>query len=201
MLRWDLSSSRHVPNLSHQVAIEAINFPETNSTNQPELPVAQSTRAPAAKNPIGHSKGRIGMQVEIVDRHDSSTLYSYVVPGYSRVNANTSVNCFGTENIANCSAGTTAIGSSVPPRPISYEVRGATFALKLPDGRTAVVNCESKYKLKGDYINRRSCRAPIVSSIWVEFDGDKAKLMWPVSIDGDKMESETYKILGILDKP
>jgi hypothetical protein len=26
-------------------------------------------------------------------------------------------------------------------------------------------------------------------------------LMWPVSLDGKKMQSETYKILGILDKP
>jgi len=28
-----------------------------------------------------------------------------------------------------------------------------------------------------------------------------AKLIWPVSLDGKKMQSETYKILGILDKP
>jgi hypothetical protein len=35
----------------------------------------------------------------------------------------------------------------------------------------------------------------------VEFSEDKAKLKWPVSIDGKKIESETYKILGILDKP
>jgi hypothetical protein len=27
-----------------------------------------------------------------------------------------------------------------------------------------------------------------------------AKLKWPVSIDGKQIESETYKILGILDK-
>ena len=30
---------------------------------------------------------------------------------------------------------------------------------------------------------------------------DNAKLIWPVSLDGKKMQSETYKILGILDKP
>ena len=30
--------------------------------------------------------------------------------------------------------------------------------------------------------------------------GDKAKLNWPVSIDGKKMESETYKILAVLAK-
>jgi hypothetical protein len=28
--------------------------------------------------------------------------------------------------------------------------------------------------------------------------GDKAKLQWSVSLDGKKIESETYKILGVL---
>jgi hypothetical protein len=42
---------------------------------------------------------------------------------------------------------------------------------------------------------------PLVDSIQVEFKGDSAKLIWPVSIDGKKMQSETYKILGVLDKP
>ena len=41
---------------------------------------------------------------------------------------------------------------------------------------------------------------PIVDEIEVEFNGDKAKLLWPVSIDGKKMASETYKILGVLGK-
>jgi hypothetical protein len=30
--------------------------------------------------------------------------------------------------------------------------------------------------------------------------GDKAKLKWPVSIDGKKMATETYKILDVLGK-
>jgi hypothetical protein len=64
-----------------------------------------------------------------------------------------------------------------------------------------VVNCESKYALKADYINRRSCRAPLVNQIQAEFDGDRAKLKWSVSLDGKKIESETYKILGVIDKP
>ena len=85
----------------------------------------------------------------------------------------------------------------------SYTVRGATFTLELPDGRLAVVNCESKFAehMAGRAGNRRSCRMPLVQSIQVDFHGDKAKLIWPVSIDGKKLESETYKILGILDKP
>jgi hypothetical protein len=36
--------------------------------------------------------------------------------------------------------------------------------------------------------------------IQAEFDGNKAKLRWLVSIDGKKFESETYKILAVLDK-
>jgi len=42
---------------------------------------------------------------------------------------------------------------------------------------------------------------PIVDHIQVEFSGNRAKLKWPVSIDGKKIESETYKILGVIDKP
>jgi hypothetical protein len=41
---------------------------------------------------------------------------------------------------------------------------------------------------------------PIVEDIEVEFSGGNAKLIWPVSIDGKKVESETYKILGVLKK-
>ena len=55
--------------------------------------------------------------------------------------------------------------------------------------------------MAGPVGNRRSCRAPLVESIQVDFHGQFAKLIWPVSLDGKKMQSETYKILGILDKP
>jgi hypothetical protein len=48
---------------------------------------------------------------------------------------------------------------------------------------------------------RRSCKIPPANNIEVQFHGDKAKLKWPVSIDGKKLESETYKILAVLDKP
>jgi len=37
-----------------------------------------------------------------------------------------------------------------------------------------------------------------VDDIQAEFDGDKAKLKWSVSIDGKKLESETYKIVGVM---
>jgi len=85
----------------------------------------------------------------------------------------------------------------------TFKVRGATFTLQLPDGRGAVVNCDSKFAehMAGRAGNRRSCRVPLVDNIQADFNGDNAKLIWPVSLDGKKMQSETYKILAILDKP
>jgi hypothetical protein len=52
-------------------------------------------------------------------------------------------------------------------------------------GRAAVVNCE---------------RIRVVESIPAELRGDKAKLVWVVSLDGKKTQSETYKVLAVLDK-
>jgi hypothetical protein len=85
----------------------------------------------------------------------------------------------------------------------TFKVRGATFTLQLPDGRGAVVNCDSKFAehMAGRAGNRRSCRVPLVDNIQADFNGDNAKLIWPVSLDGKKLQSETYKILAILDKP
>jgi hypothetical protein len=38
---------------------------------------------------------------------------------------------------------------------------------------------------------------PLVDTIQAEFNGDKAKLIWVVSLDGKKTQSETYKVLAI----
>jgi len=113
------------------------------------------------------------LDVKIVDRQDKEDAYDYAAV-YNNV----------------------AVGKT-------FKVHGATFTLQLPDGRLAIVNCESKFaeRMAGSVGNRRSCRTPLVDSIQVDFHGDNAKLIWPVSIDGKKMQSETYKILGILDKP
>ena len=111
--------------------------------------------------------------VKIIDRQDKEDEYAYAAV-YNNV----------------------AVGKS-------FKVHGATFTLELPDGRLAIVNCESKFAehFAGHVGNRRSCRTPLVENIQVEFNDDNAKLIWPVSLDGKKMQSETYKILGILDKP
>lgn len=142
--------------------------------------------------------------VKIVNRQDSETRYSYNVPASSKTTSDLDVNCLGTTVGVDCSGSAKSITSSTPSRVVSYNVSGATLALQLPDGRLAVVNCDSKVNWT-DFSKmnqvRRSCKIPLVNNIQAEFEGGKAKLKWPVSIDGKKSESETYKILAVTDKP
>jgi hypothetical protein len=142
------------------------------------------------------------LSVKIIGRQDNETEYTYVVPGYSSSNSNSNVNCSGDSSNVNCNGSTRTTGTNTPAQQISFRVRGATYSLLLPDGRVAVVNCESKFKerMAGPRGNRRSCRMPLVDDIEAEFSGDNAKLKWNVSIDGKKTASETYKILGVLSK-
>lgn len=162
------------------------------------------------------------LAVKIINRQNNDSEYAYVVPGYSTSNSDTKVNCFGDVNSVNCRGSSSTTTSTTPAQQVSYNVRGATFSLQLPDGRVAVVNCEGKVDaalrissvLAGAATGvatggtarpsppprRRSCRIPLVDDVQAEFDGDKAKLKWPVSIDGKKMDSETYKILAVLPK-
>lgn len=141
--------------------------------------------------------------VKIVDRKDNETDYSYVVPSYSSSHSNSAANCNALGTSVNCGGSTTTEGYSTPAHQVSFHVRGATFMLLLPDGRAAVVNCESKFaeRMAGRAGNHRDCRVPLVDDIQAEFKGDKAKLEWVVSLDGKKMQSETYKVLAVMDKP
>jgi hypothetical protein len=142
------------------------------------------------------------LDVKIVDRQNNETEYTYVVPGRLSSHSSSFTNCNVNDSNVNCNGTTSSTGFSTPARQVSYNVRGATFSLQLPDGRIAVVNCESKFAehFAGHAGNHRSCRQPIVDTIDADFRGDKAKLEWVVSLDGKKKDSETYKILGILDK-
>jgi hypothetical protein len=165
---------------------------------------ANSSGTPASLHDSPYASSDASKQrlsVTIIDRRDNATSYMYVVPGFWNSTSNTNVNCSSFGNTVNCGGSTNTTGFGTTPHPVSYSVRGATFSLQLPDGRIAVVNCDSKYALRGDYINRRSCRMPFVNNIQAEFSGDKAKLWWSVSIDNGKMQSETYKILAVLDRP
>ena len=121
-------------------------------------------------------------------------------------NSNTDLSCSEAGNSVNCSGTTRTTETSTPPTTFSYQVSGATLSLRLPDGRIAVVNCDSKFLPQSVATavvigvrsqHRRSCRIPLVNNIQATFSGDKAKLKWPVSIDGKKLENEIYKILAV----
>ena len=140
--------------------------------------------------------------VTIINREDNQSSYSFVVPGSSQTNTNANANCAGNANIASCNGSATSTTINRPAQARSYVVTGATLSLQLPDGRIAVVNCASKTNwTQPGRGPRRSCRVPLVEHIEAEFDGDNAKIKWVVSIDGKKLQDETYKILAVLDKP
>ena len=143
------------------------------------------------------------LAVKVIDRQDNETDYTYVVPGHFNSYSTASVNCSDSSYSVNCSGTGATNGTSMPARVVPYHVRGATLTLLLPDGRGAVVNCESKFaeRMAGPSGNHRNCRVPLVADIIADFHGDKAKLEWVVSLDGKKRQSETYKVLAILDKP
>lgn len=135
------------------------------------------------------------LNVRIVKRQNNETSYNYTIPASSE--STTNAKCTEDDDGVTCSARTN--GDSTPAKVVSYSVTGATFSLLLPDGRVAVVNCESKRV--GSYDQKRSCRQPIKDDIQADFKGKNAKLKWPVSLDGKKSESETFAILAVLDKP
>ena len=80
----------------------------------------------------------------------------------------------------------------------NLNLSGATLTLVLPNGDTAVANCAGKFheRFSGPG-NVRSCRVPLIDEFEATFDGDKAKLFWPTSLDGKKTESETYRIIAV----
>jgi hypothetical protein len=129
------------------------------------------------------------LSVQIIERQASDTQYVYSVPGYRSTNCN--VSGYGNSAWANCASSESAAFTG------EYHVSGATFTLKLPDGRLVVVNCDSKWDQWALTPTHRNCRQPLTNKIEVRFNGDSAKLEWVVSIDGKKKQSETYKILGV----
>ena len=142
------------------------------------------------------------LNVKIIQRHTSETGYTYQVAGHATSNSSGSANCNINGSNVNCSGSSTTDTTATAPVLYSYSVTGATFSLLLPDGRIVVVNCASKFaeRFRGPEGNHRSCRMPLLDDIQAEFKGKNAKLEWPVSLDGKKIESETYTILAIIPK-
>lgn len=131
------------------------------------------------------------LDATVLFRQNSDTVYNAVVPGYSSM-----TDCAADPTNSDCSAST----ANTAPGTFTYNVVGTTVSLLLPDGRVALLNCLNKYSSKGNYINRRSCGMPLVEHVQAEFSGKIAKLEWPIGPDGRKLESETYKIVALLDK-
>ena len=141
------------------------------------------------------------MSVKIIKRQTGDTAYNYSTPGRTNTTTRTHTKCKEGTYGEHCVKVTERETEYVAPVQESYDVTGATLSLLLPDGRVAVVNCASKLNLfSTDPHPQRSCRIPPMDNIQVEFKGKNAKLLWSVSVDGSKMESETYKILAINDK-
>lgn len=130
----------------------------------------------------------------VLYRQDSDVAYIAYVPGYSSPQADITGACTLDPDPANCP------NPNAAPGDVNLTVVGTTLSLGLPDGRVAVLNCVNRYSSKGTSINRRSCGMPLVQHVEADFDGRKAKLTWPVGQDGKKTESETYKVIAMLDK-
>ena len=132
----------------------------------------------------------------VLYRQDSDNRYIAIIPGYTAPeDADITGACMLDPDPANCPRADGSMSNGNP----TYMLVGTTLSLLLPDGRVALVNCQNRYSSKGTYINRRSCGMPMVQRVQAEFVGPNAKLEWPVA-DGKKTESETYKVIALLDK-
>jgi hypothetical protein len=126
----------------------------------------------------------------------SDSRYIAVVPGYSGPESDITGACLLDPDPANCPS-PDANGSNGSA---NYMLIGTTLSLQLPDGRVALVNCQNRYSAKGTYINRRNCGMPMVPRVEAEFNGLIAKLTWAAGADGKKIETETYKVVAMLNK-
>jgi hypothetical protein len=126
--------------------------------------------------------------VRILSGTDTTSTYVLTTPGSQ------SANCVAGSNSAIC------VGTTIPALTQNLNVKGHILYLQLPDKRVAVVSCDAKANWtdwhQGAY---RDCRRPIADTVGAEISGDKVKLVWSVSLDGKKTQTETYKILGILE--
>ena len=94
--------------------------------------------------------------MHIVQRQDTKTELSATIPSQ----ADTAADKSATAEKKPAGSSKSSAASDKSPETRSYTVTGATLILQLPDRRLVRVACESKYALRFDYINRRSCRTP-----------------------------------------
>ena len=136
------------------------------------------------------------VEASVLYRQDSDNQYIAVVPGYSGPDSDITGACLLDPDPANCPK----VNSSSETGNPNYMLTGTTLSLLLPDGRVALVNCQNRYSSKGTYITHHSCGMPMVQRVEADITGQVAKLTWPVGTDGKKIETETYKVIAMLDK-
>jgi hypothetical protein len=136
------------------------------------------------------------LEATVLYRQDSDINYFAVIPGYSSHVAEDSSTCTLDPDPAVCSGQNQLLSAQGE---VTYNVVGTTVSLLLPDGRIALLNCVNKYSARGNYVSRRSCGMPMSEHVQAEINGKTAKLRWTVGAD-NKNESETYKVLALLDK-
>ena len=201
--------------------------PPVAVASAPSVPTLTGIPEPTASRNSDRRSRVSSLPVLVVGRQSSETGYSFVVPGYVSTQSNGHVNCFGTSSgtvngsmranriggfvygsydgtysgttSTDCSGTSTSTTTVAPPREVSYSVTGATLSLRLQDGRIAVVNSNSKPDWWSLGQVRRSCRVPMTDRFDAEFDGEKVKLLWRVGISGEKGQSETYRLLEIVE--
>jgi hypothetical protein len=138
------------------------------------------------------------LEATVLNRQNSDVNYFAVIPGYTSPVAENSPTCALDPDPAECSpTGHNQLLSEQGE--VTYNVVGTTLSLLLPDGRIALLNCVNKYSARGNYVNRRSCGMPMSEHVQAEINGKTAKLKWTVGTEG-KNESETYKVVALLDK-
>jgi hypothetical protein len=137
------------------------------------------------------------LEATILYRQDSDSIYTAVIPLPDGSTPAGIVDCAADATDDAC---LNPSQTGVPGRPF-LRVTGTTLSLLLPDGRVAVLNCLNKFSSKGTALNRRGCAMPLVKHVEADFSGRNAKLRWIFSTDHSKTESETYRIVALLDKP
>jgi len=139
------------------------------------------------------------LEATVLYRQDSDVNYFAVIPGYTSPEAENSPTCALDPNPAECSPTSRNNELLSAQGEVTYNVTGTTLSLLLPDGRVALLNCINKYSARGTFVNRRSCGMPMSEHVQAEINGKTAKLKWTVGTDG-KNQSETYKVIALLDK-
>lgn len=135
------------------------------------------------------------LDATVLYRQNSDTDYNALIPGYSGT-----TDCAANPTDQECSPATRTAPLSSAANDVTYNVVGTTLSLLLPDGRVAVLNCVNKFSSNTSHIHSRTCGMPMVEHVQAQFNGASAKLEWPIAPGGKKLESETYKVVAVLNK-